>query len=460
MLHLTRRSAAICAVCFATSCGGSTENDDPSVANPEETTLEAPSDSDDEVVGEAGQTPDPTSAPAEVTEGTADDDPVEVTADDDPVEVTADDIADDEDPADDIAEDTVEIVIPLAPVDEGALSFLIIEDPATAESLGDVEPIVRLALGEGYPNVMQFTLSTALLPADGTVLTATDLTLESVTSDGAGVVVTAQGDSSLELRAREPGTYRLELELSAEFDGAPARNLVESAVVEVISVTAVDWSTCSGPLYVVSGSPLGSSRLYPLGEDGYPFEPLNTEFDRGADVIVSALGGTRIEAPSGVDSLVVTGSSQTVEVRSNYGPITNFELIQPEDIDGLAPNFVSSVGGARGGGSSGVADGGEYTVDLAERPYLSVFPGARFGEHSPCGGPEGELFELRSTTPEVCTIEANGCEVRGCPTDRFVRDIANIVGSGTCTLELEAPTLNHGNGLSVSFSANFVALAE
>jgi hypothetical protein len=202
---------------------------------------------------------------------------------------------------------------------------------------------------------------------------------------------------------------------------------------------------------------MASSRLYPLDEEGNPFEPRNTAFDRGADLIVSARQGTRIEAPAGVDSLVVTGPSQTIDIRSNYGPVASFELIQPEDVDRIAPSFMSSEGGARGG-STGVAPGGTLALDLATRPYVSVFPGAHFGDTHLCGGPDPALFQLRSTTPEVCTIEEDGCAVRGCLTNGYVPAIANVIAAGNCSLELEAPTLNHSRGLSTSFSTNFEAL--
>jgi hypothetical protein len=202
---------------------------------------------------------------------------------------------------------------------------------------------------------------------------------------------------------------------------------------------------------------MGSSRLYPLDENGNPFAPRNTAFDRGADIIVSARAGTRIEAPAGLDSLVVTGPSQTIQVRSNYGEVVAFELVQAEQVDSISPSFQSDQGGARGGGTS-LRSGGEHAVDLTAAPYISVFPGVRIGGEIVCGGPDEALFELRSTTPEVCSIQRDGCAVRGCLTGRYVPAIANIIAAGTCNLELEAPTLDHGNGLSASFSVEIKAL--
>jgi hypothetical protein len=74
-----------------------------------------------------------------------------------------------------------------------------------------------------------------------------------------------------------------------------------------------------------------------------------------------------------------------------------------------------------------------------------------------CAGPDPSLFELRSSTPDVCTIDPNGCANRGCANADYVPAIANIVASGTCQPDLEAPTLNHGAGLKKSFSLHIEA---
>jgi hypothetical protein len=142
-------------------------------------------------------------------------------------------------------------------------------------------------------------------------------------------------------------------------------------------------------------------------------------------------------------------------VRSNFGPITTFELIQPEQIDRTEPSLQANQGGGRGGGS-GVASGGELRVDLTQEAYLFVFPGARFSDNHLCAGPDPTLFELRSTTPEVCVIDPDGCATLGCYTSACVPATANILAPGTCTLELEAPTLNHGAGLSHRFTVDIV----
>jgi hypothetical protein len=228
----------------------------------------------------------------------------------------------------------------------------------------------------------------------------------------------------------EPGTHQVQLDLSATFEGeSEPIELSVNVTVLALRVAGAEWSHCSAPVYLVSGSPMGSSRLTPFDEEGNPFEPLNADFDRGADVIVSARAGTLVEAPAGLDSLVVTGPSQTVRVRSNYGELASFELIQPAQIDGISPSLQSDQGGARGGGT-GVRSGSTHAVDLTAAPYLSVYPGARFGETFTCGGPDPALFELRSTTPEVCSIQPNGCRVRGCLTSRYVPAIANVIAEG------------------------------
>ena len=354
--------------------------------------------------------------------------------------------------------ESIEFVIPLSPRDEGALSFLLVEDETTGEATPDGEPVVRLAVGEGYPDTMLFELSSLLLLSDLTPLAATEFTIEAATPDGVGVEAIVAGNDVLELSVHEPGTYSVELDLAAAFEaGSATQDFRVEVSVLAIQVAGAEWSTCTGPLYLVSGSPMGSSRLYPLEKNGNPFAPRNTAFDRGADIIVSARAGTRIEAPAGLDSLVVTGPSQTIQVRSNYGEVAAFELVQAEQVDSISPSFQSDQGGARGGGTS-LRSGGEHAVDLTAAPYISVFPGARIGGEIVCGGPDEALFELRSTTPEVCSIQRDGCAVRGCLTGRYVPAIANIIAAGTCNLELEAPTLDHGNGLSASFSVEIKAL--
>jgi hypothetical protein len=368
--------------------------------------------------------------------------------------------ADDGASKDDAASDAepIEFVIPVSPVDQGAIVLYANEDGAPSNLVPAEDPIVRLAFGEGYPNLMHFQLDSLLLVSGGELLISTSLTVESVVSDGDGIAVSLLGDG-LELEALRAGSYRLALDVTAEFDDGVTKRIAAGVQLQVLEVAGVSWSTCTGPLYVVSGSPLSSSRLYPLDADGAVFEPHNAAFDQGAELIVEALAETRIEAPAGVDSLVVTGPSQTVEVRSRFGPVASLQLIQPEDVDGIEPTFMSSEGGARGG-STAVRHGGELALDLSKLPFVSVHPGARFGGMGLCGGPDPALFQLRSTTPEVCTIEENGCATRGCLTSGYVPTIANVIAEGTCNLELDAPTLDHGRGLSQSFSTTFKALSS
>lgn len=374
--------------------------------------------------------------------------------------VSEDDAASDSSPAAPEADDaeSIEFVIPVSPVDQGAIVLYANEDGAPSNLVPAEDPVVRLAFGEGYPDLMHFQLGSMLLASGGELLVSTSLTIESVVSDGDGIAVSLLSDG-LELEILRAGSYRLALDVTAEFDDGVTKSLAAGVQLQVIEVAGVSWSTCTGPLYVVSGSPLSSSRLYPLDTDGAVFEPRNAAFDQGAELIVEALPGTRIEAPAGVDSLVVTGPSQTVEVRSRFGPVASLQLIQPEDVDQIEPTFMSSEGGTRGG-STAVRHGGELALDLSTLPFVSVHPGARFGGMGLCGGPNPALFRLRSTTPEVCTIEENGCATRGCLTSGYVPTIANVIATGTCNLELDAPTLNQGRGLSESFSTTFKALSS
>lgn len=352
----------------------------------------------------------------------------------------------------------VEYVIPISPVEEGALSFNLVEDEATGELKQDGEAHLRFAVGEGYPDTMRFALGSMLVRPDWELLAPTAFALEAATPDDDGVEAMVAAPDELELKVIEPGTHHVRLDLVVEFESvAEPIELGVDVTVLAIAVAGVEWSTCSAPVYLVSGSPMGSSRLNPLDEAGIAFEPYNTAFDRGADIIVSAQAGTRIEAPAGIDSLVVTGPSQTVRLRSNYGEVSTFELIQPGEIDNLAPRLHSDQGGARGGGTS-LDSGDTHAVDLTAAPYLFVFPGPHIGDTFLCGGPDETLFELRSTTPEVCPIQPDGCRVRGCLTSRYAPAIANIIAAGTCNLELDAPALNGGNGLSASFSVEIEAL--
>jgi len=357
-------------------------------------------------------------------------------------------------------EDPVEVLIPVDPREEGALALDLNEDAMTGKLAPAADLQVRLAFGAEYPDTMSLALSSTLFFAKSAPVAATAFALESVTAvgDEPGVEASVGGDHQLRLTVHEAGVHLLKLELAAEFGEAARRATYTFLVtVEARQVAGAEWSTCSDPVYVVSGSPPSSSRLFPLDESGVVFEPANTSFDRGADIIVRAVAGTVIEAPAGIDSLTITGPSQTVQLRSNYGEVASIHLIQPGEIDGIQPTFYSDQGGARGGGI-GLISGGTIAVDLSKSPYISVFPGARFGKAPVCSGPDAALFQLSSLTPTVCAIQPDGCKIRGCLTRWYAPAVATMVATGHCELVLEAVKLDHGAGLTKHFSVDIEAL--
>lgn len=367
---------------------------------------------------------------------------------------------DDVESKDDVeSEDDVQFLVPIAPVREGALLLDISEDAATGQLTPNPDLRLRLAFGKGYPDAMSFALSSILFSDSGPV-PASAFVLESAIPRQKvnGIEASVGEDNDLRLKVYDAGIHLVELAVRAEFaEAAPSALYTFPLTVAARAVAGVEWSTCLAPIQIVSGSRPTSSRLNPLDDAGIPFEPLNTMFDRGADIIVRARAGSRVEAPSGLDSLTVTGPSQTVSLRSNYSELTSFQLIQAEEIDSLQPSFICDQGGPKGG-SAGLKPGGAIALDLKKSPYISAFPGARAGGRALCGGPDPKLFELRSATPKVCAIEPDGCAVRGCKTREYVPAVAAVLAPGRCELELSAPTLAQGAGLAASFFIDIGAL--
>lgn len=346
----------------------------------------------------------------------------------------------------------VELLVAHVPVDDSSFFLTLSGDAESGPLASDAPTEVRLAFGEEYASTIRFVVGASLVVPEGSILFGSNLVIDTVTVEGDGINVTPVSDDELELLVREAGAHRLTVEGRAAFvQGDAVRPFTGEVLVDARQVGGAEWDPCSFEQYFVSGAPLGRWRVYALDEEGRPFEPSNATVGRPADVIIKAKGDTTITATGGMESVVITGPSQTIHLFSNHGEMQTFELIQPSEIDSLDPTFYFDQGGTRGGGT-GVRSGGEIELDLSLSPYISVHPGARYQGTPLCGGPDPHDLVLRSTTPEVCIIQENGCAERGCATEVHVRSIAEVVSEGVCTLELEAPSFNGGEGLSTSYT--------
>lgn len=357
-----------------------------------------------------------------------------------------------------VAEGGVELLIPLSPVDETAHALTFTGSDVNGPIASDEPAELRLAFGEEYPDTIRLHVNAILIATSGTWFPSVPLVIDSAVFEGEGLEVRALESDVIELEVHEAGTHEVALSGSVVFEeGGEPLEYTSFLLVDAREVSGAEWSSCSFEKFFVSGAPLGHSRIYALDQEGNTFGPHNATVGRPADIFVEATGGTTITASGGLQTVVITGPSQTVHLASNYGYVDSFELIQPGEIDSIEPSFYFDQGGARGGGTR-IPSGGSIELDLTEQPYISVFPGANHQGTPLCGGPDPDLFHLRTNTPDVCTIQEDGCAVRGCSTSEYVRSTANVVGEGTCTLELEAPSLDGGNGLSASYSVEIQAL--
>lgn len=158
-----------------------------------------------------------------------------------------------------------EFVIPLSPRDEAWLSFMLVEDEATGERRLDGESVVRLAVGEGYPDVMRVGISSALLLPDWEVLPGKELTIEAATSDGDGVEAIVLDSTTLELRVHEPGTHHVWLDLVAAFEaGGASIDFRAEVTVRALEVAGAEWSNCSAAR-TSDWASFGSRHAYPSG---------------------------------------------------------------------------------------------------------------------------------------------------------------------------------------------------
>src|SRR5690606_19350701 len=104
------------------------------------------------------------------------------------------------------------LLIPLEPRSEGALSFVPTEDPETGEFTDDSEAVARLAVGEGYPTTMQYSIGGALVYTDTALLIASGVSIDAVASieASADIEASVEDDSLLEIHVNRAGIHRLQ----------------------------------------------------------------------------------------------------------------------------------------------------------------------------------------------------------------------------------------------------------
>ncbi len=135
----------------------------------------------------------------------------------------------------------------------------------------------------------------------------------------------------------------------------------------------------------------------------------------------------------GLYSLIVQGPDQIITVRSRYGELFSFNLINAAHVDEMNIDFIAQMGR-----STYVTTPGQK-MPYPGFIYMSVET-KLFAQGSPiCGSYNANLFSFESLTPETCT-----------KSDQF----ESIYGkaTGICSMRLSGPSFNEGRGLARELS--------
>jgi hypothetical protein len=351
-----------------------------------------------------------------------------------------------------------ELVIPFEPRTEASIP-LGLQFEAGAQ-VGFADHTVTFAIGEGYPETVLFDFDGSYL-VDGMTANSTfwsvNVAVSSVSAEGDGIEVRAVGSDQIELSVREPGDYALTLEgevSSAEPGEYPPTAFRVPLTVSGRRIAGVSWHSCDAPAYVLPGASL-PPRVYfrPFDEAGNTLYPVNVTTERSVTVSVHGAPGTSLSLAAeeeGIRSLRVSGSPQTIEVRSAFGPVGSFELIDPARVDGLGALFQ-----LHGVGRSALTleSGESYSFGVGSS-WIGVVPALSVGGWPVCSVPGDDLFTFESLTPEACAITPRESCTASCDLG-LLETGASVLANGACELVLEAPEFAGGTGQSVSLAVDF-----
>lgn len=365
--------------------------------------------------------------------------------------------------------DASELRIAMRPVD--AITYHGVFEPGASSSLRATQSIA-FALHEDYPAALEVTLGEQYATCgalDGT------FTIDGITSQDADLGVTTTGPSRFRIAPVREGDF--EAVVSGRFVAdAGAESCVGSeASFEVIvavpvrrpvGVRVVPPSSCadSSRLRMETDAHLDQTlRALLVDEGGEGFQPRNAADTHPATLTLTTGDETRLALHTpdeGLAALVVSGAEDTITIAAFDAAHATIEHVAPQSIDvvGVAFGLLGF-----GGGSTPLANGEVYGEQGWSRTSASIgvtSSGLEVDGEQICTLPRPGAVVLASTTPQVCVAYAalgHGDGLIGASIfDPAIEVSAEMIASGVCTLELDAPEYSDGDGFSAVFSVEIL----
>lgn len=365
--------------------------------------------------------------------------------------------------------EAAELRIDMRPVD--AITINGVFEPDAGQTLRATQSFA-LALHDDYPAAVDVTLAEQYATCgslDGT------FTIDAITSQDADLGVTITGPGSFRIAPTREGDF--EAVVSGHFiadadsdscvgDEADFEVIVAVPVRRPVGVRVEPPSSCaaSSRLRMETEAHLDETLLVVLVDDaGESFQPRNAEYTHPATLTLTTGADTlmALHTPDeGLAALVVSGAPGMITISAFDAPHETIEHVAPASIDVVGVGF-GLLG--YGGGSTPLANGEVYGAQGWSRTSASIgvtSSGLEVDGEQLCTVPRPGAFVLGSATPDVCVAYAefgHGDGLIGASVfDPAIEISAEMIASGVCTLQLDAPSYSDGAGFSTAFSVEIL----
>jgi hypothetical protein len=225
-------------------------------------------------------------------------------------------------------------------------------------------------------------------------------------------------------------------------------------IMPVGSVRGLAPTGCASPAIMLSGRNYPGTRISVLDDQGTYMGARNVYDTYPLDVIVETEKQADIaEGPSGFayDGLVITGEPQKVRLSTSFGTLFTYQLADTSQVDGWNLQFFSR--------QSQYIKAVQYDLPLDTDPAVALGKvllakaTLQVGGVNVCSPTLAGDFSTSLLSPDVC-----GIVFENSPTDLGTPGyLATFIDqAGTCELEVSAPAVNGGKGLTKHLSTIFM----
>lgn len=383
-----------------------------------------------------------------------------------------------------------ELSIPLEPETQPSLNLLTI-DEIVDEGGGRATMKLRtqfapMALGEEYPSSVDVALGGfyelgSCSDLDGEV-EITEVTgggdmIEASRNDAQSVRLQSQGrgaalvqvtgrfrPSDEQMSSQCWSTYEEFSEFYFELDVEVSARAVEGVQIN----WPLHCEDSSTPLFFtgdpVSDGAVSGVTIQAVDADGEAFWPINASTRRPVSLTLTAPQGAHLslsEENGGLASVTLPDIEGVVEITPDRGSSHQLEVVEPSQVTSVQMNFeLPGLSSRLIKLQSGQTYGEDEFGGIGDRIIPSLTGPAFIGDRQICSPVPTELFDLTSTTPQVCTIEERELKdydfkfvsISGASIGKS----AKLLTDGVCKLSMQAPALNDGEGLDAELEATFV----